>query len=635
MDNPFKKRATEYFDDPMGLLSLVSAEPIRRFFKDGYEELFDRSVIVVGTPGSGKTTLAQLLEFDTLVALVKSIHNNDNKKLATELTQLKILHDLFPTLLAFRLPASSSLRDIWELPYSSSVRFALLRSFIQARAVLGWLRKLEKMGAEVDKIKIITREHLATQSELIHADNVIEFRNYARNVEERVFNVVTALVPPKEEDLVNIGISTTYEAFDVIEGIVVPPIVGLNTKEIKLRPLFILDDAHELHPDQFSKVEAWLRQREFKVARWILTRVDAIGTDDLRKALINDVSPSNAPGTTHGRDRVIKLMQKTERTSTDRRAFRAIARDIARRYLEQMPVLRRHFKVLEDCLLTSSPSLTPSNYNDLCKKINTLKVESGFSESRLRQLESAIPVEFGQDIRQAVFRILLHREIRRSPQTELFAVEVDIPEPEEELKTIKNSALVTGAAIQLYHEYERPIYFSFDRLADASSENIEQFINLAGSLVDTIETRLLRGNDPRLDPKIQHQTLVRRATEAIKGWNFPHSEGVRKLVLFIATRCKLKTLSPNAPLDDGANAFGILQSEMTRFQETPGTLKQVLHYALAYNALSLVENYPCKLKVWCLFELGGLPTLVHGLTLNRGGFCEGRLDDLISCIEEK
>ena len=73
MDNPFKKRATEYISDPQGLLSLLSAEPLKVFLDE--DEQFDRVVIVVGTPGSGKTTIAKLFEFDTLVTLCSSVNN--------------------------------------------------------------------------------------------------------------------------------------------------------------------------------------------------------------------------------------------------------------------------------------------------------------------------------------------------------------------------------------------------------------------------------------------------------------------------------------------------------------------------------------------------------------------------------
>ncbi len=646
MDNPFKKRATEYFDDPAALLSLVSAEPIRSFFAGEYEQLFDRSVTVVGSPGSGKTTLALLLELDTLVALGQLARSADNKNLIAELAHFKILDQLVPTILAFRLPAGSTLRDIWELPYSTSTRSALLRSFIQARAVLGWLRKLEKVQVKPEAISVRTREHLETVRGLIRADDAVELRNFARDVEERIFKVVTALAPPPEDELTAAGIVTTYQAFDAIESFVISGIPNVTPSEVRLRPLFILDDAHELHPEQFADVELWFRSRELKIARWIVTRVDALGADEFRVA----TNERQAPGTTPGRDHIYKLMQRARK---DRRAFRSIAKDISRRYIEQMPALRRTVASLDACLESRPPALTPADLEKLNLRVAGTLTKSSVSEPIRKQLEASIPRQLGKDQHLAVLRILLNREMKRTPQTDLFADLVE-DEPvyeyadddsadedtETEVGSTSNSkkktkaALVAGGNIQLLHEFERPYYFTFDMVADASSDNIEQFISLAGSLVDVIETRLLRNQNVRLDAKTQHQTLVRRATDTVRAWNFPHSEAVRKIVSMIAKRCTEKTLEPNAPLDDGANTFGIPQSEMDRFHKDGGPLLQVLHFAQAYNALTIIENYDCKKKNWCLFELGGLPIIANGLTLGRGGFCEGYLTDLLECVSE-
>ena len=116
MDNPFKKRATEYIADAQGLLSLISPEPLRLFFDRDASDQFDRLVVVVGTPGSGKTTLARLFEFDTLVALSRSDYNRDFYQLASVLHEKGVLVERVPAFLGFRFAAASSLRDVWELP---------------------------------------------------------------------------------------------------------------------------------------------------------------------------------------------------------------------------------------------------------------------------------------------------------------------------------------------------------------------------------------------------------------------------------------------------------------------------------------------------------------------------------------
>lgn len=642
MDNPFKKRASEYFEDPAAFLSLVSAEPVRAFFSGDYEQLFDRSVTIAGTPGSGKTTIAQLLEFDTLVALSTVANNGENRLLAAELTHFKLLGNNVPTILAFRLPVGSTLREIWELPYSMHVRSAILRSFIQAKAVLGWLRKLEKAGIVSGDIRVHTRDHHETIRELIRADDIEQFKKLARKVETSIFKVVTALVPPAEEDLTKEGLDTNYKAFDALEAFIVESIPGISSESVRLKPLLILDDAHELHPDQISDVENWLRQREFKIGRWLMTRVDGIKPEDLRSAISRNDQILMA-GTTSGRDHVFKFMQSERR---DKKAFRKIARDISKRYIEQMPTLRRHVSKLEDTLESKCSPISASDQKILSAKVRSLREESGLSELAYAALEESIPEGLQADLHLAVKHILLSRELRKPIQADLFNVSVsnetyedpDEDQPaldEENITPVKKRAndLLTGAKLQLHHEFDRPYYYSFDVLADASSDNIEQFINLAGALVDVIETKLLRGSKPIVDAKLQHETLANRAKKVMIEWDFPHCIAVRRIVDFIARKCKDKTLLPNAPLSSGANAFGVPQVEMELLHKSGGPLARIMHFAIAYNALSIREGYNCKKKLWCLFTLGGLPILANGLTLASGGFCEGHLSDLIECLD--
>jgi hypothetical protein len=360
------------------------------------------------------------------------------------------------------------------------------------------------------------------------------------------------------------------------------------------------------------------------------------------------------PGTTLGRDRVIKLMQRDRQDKRSRRAFRGVARDIARRYIEQMPALRRKAMSLENCLESPATPLSSAELKTLTLKVIALKEKSGLPNFVHKQLEVSIPKGTAADLSQAVMRILLHRQMKNTPQTDFFGIEIDegVHKTEEEeddeeegeealgddvahndVKTRKAS-LLTGGRIQLYHEFERPFFYSFNVLADASNDNIEQFINLAGALVDVIETRLLRNLNLHLDAKLQHQTLAKRARDTVSAWDFPHSVSVRKVVRFIVARCLEKTLQANAPLDDGANTYGVPQAEMDRLHKDGGPFVQILHFALAYNALSIIENYDCKKRTWCLFELGGLPIIANGLTLGRGGFCEGHLSDLMECIAQ-
>lgn len=250
---------------------------------------------------------------------------------------------------------------------------------------------------------------------------------------------------------------------------------------------------------------------------------------------------------------------------------------------------------------------------------------AAFEAEVARYVDSTRDTVMTPDVRLATVLILMHRYANRIPQGSLFGAAED-PEPQKPIKAKKD--VVDGARLHLMHRYDRPYYFGIDTLCDASSENAEQFLRLAALLVDQSATQLTRGRAATISPAEQHASLRKCATDLVREWNFPHQDRVRRLTDAIATRCVEMSLSRNARLGAGANAYGIRVSEFEALTETHLELARVLQFAVAYNALTLVPNYTCQDEQWCLLELGGLVSLRYGLTLQRGGFLRGTAEEL-------
>lgn len=632
MDNPFKKRATEYVADPNTLLPLVSPAPILEFFTPDGGNLLEKLSIVVGTPGCGKTTIARVIEFDTLATLARD-PAGINKELAKALAELRILSDGTPSLLVYRLPMTTNFRSIWDLPYTEELRAALLRAYVQSKAVLGWFRQLESIESiRLDQIKIVTRDDSESARDVLQAASPVAFREQARRVELAVFKVITALVAPSERDLAEV-INSRYDVFEYIERIEVPGWMQGSTRDvISLRPMAIVDDAHELHPVQFAQLRDWLKSRNIRVGRWVMCRPDVVSPEDYRDAMVKDVQQEEHQrhGTTQGRDYILKLMQPTHRNT---KRFLAVARDISARYLVGVSQLSRGSpRTLNSALDHMQVALTAAQLKVLQTKVEVFAQSSNLSAGVIHSLRARIPNRVPADEAAGAMHVLLHREWNRTPQLDLLS-EDPIEEPITGDREV-SSSLLEGVRLQLMHEFDRPFYFGMDKLAEASNNNIEQFIRLSGVLIDELIARVVRGKSFELPPRLQHDALRKLAVRIMEEWDFPYHTQVRDLVSGMAKRCKQRTLLPNAPLDQGANAIGIPQEEMDQVLARSERLTRVLHFAFAYKALVFIPQYRCKGRVWCLLELGAIPSIAYGLTLRRGGFIEDTLTGLQSLLKE-
>ena len=633
MDNPFKKRKSELITDRRTLLSLISAQPITAFFRDDGANLIDKLALVVGTPGCGKTTIARAMEFDSLSILCGSDADQINRDLVLAMTKLKFLEDGHPTIIGHWMAMTNNFRDIKELPYSEPIKAALLRAYVQSRSVLGWFRQLDAAKIAMGDVEIVMGDGADSMIATTHADNPADFREYARTIELAIHKIVTALVPPDENEMVEEFLNTRYDIFEVFKGIRVRRWSSPSGSAAVLRPLLIIDDAHELHPSQFIELRDWLKSKAMGVSRWLVCRPDAVAPEDYRDAMTYEdmVEEGNAPGSTRGRDYIIKLMQLGSRQAN---RFKPVARDVANIYVRSIPELAgRQITSLQSVLDRGSAELADGIVKQLKEQTDKIVRDARFAPALVDTLKARVPEGAAPDEALAVLRILLHREKNRTPQMGLLP---DDTERETPLTTDRKAApsLLDGARIQLMHQFGRPYYYGMDKLIAASNVNLEQFISLSGALVDELLARIMRNRTPEISPKQQHEALVGQAKQAIGTWDFPYHAAVRDLVNAIAERCKEKTLLGNAPLDDGANAIGIPQDEMDKVLARSERLTRILHFAFAYKALVFVPQYSCKNRMWCLLELGALPCMAHGLTLRRGGFIEDTLAGVQSMVGE-
>ena len=626
MANPFEKRVTEYLRDDAAFLSVVTPEPLATFFQEHAEEgrLYDRLALVIGTPGSGKTTIARLFQFSTLCTLLDSRDRTNRNPLIDTLTSCGAIRDYRPALIGGRLPLETEYRDIWEFSYPDRVKEGLMTRLLQARAVLTWLQSVQTTGVPLEQVEIVPSTDASAALTAIGGTEGPGLFDRARRVEHAIYRISAALLPPNIDDIEG-DATTAYQPFDVINAFR----IRYQEDPIEAHPLIMFDDAHGLHPDQFGALRRWLSRREIEVSRWVLTRLDALNPQDV---LLDQDTGGDSSTLKPSREITPIWMQSDHDRIKQRRAFRTMAKDMAGRYLRQMDVFsRRGLHNLGDLLPTTDAHLSPGRRKRLRKDVEIVQRRTGVTDDRRETLEKLIDDYFistgqkSEDLRLGAFSVLCERYAKRTEQRDLFD-DGDGPEPNRPLKV--DAGVVDGARIQLLHKYGLPYFIGIDTLCDASSENAEQFLQLARQLVAQIETQIIRGRPPALSDRDQHDLLRSGAKQMMDEWNFPQRQFVRQLADGIAGECVTKSLEGNASLNGGATAFGIPQDEFDTIPREFPDLAQVLQYGVAYNAFVLVRDHRTKGHIWCLIELGGALRLHHKLTLKRGGFLERNTRDL-------
>jgi hypothetical protein len=633
MANPFTTRATEFVKSNEAFLTLITPDPLSSFLEPYAKDdgLYRRLVSIQGQPGSGKTTIARLFEFSTLSTLLRGGANQTYSELIGPLQRCGAIRSGQSQILGCRLPLESDYRELWQLPYSDGVKNELMQRLIQARAILAWFSQLRKASVDPSAISLEVKQEMPAAMTFVGGSGGQGVFNRARAVEAAIYRVIGALLPPSESTIER-EIVEPYRPFAVIDGIRLSPIAAQQTSAaMLLRPLVILDDAHFLHAPQLENLKTWLIRRELVIGRWILSRLDVLQPKELFESLSSIETDVNLPGITAGRDIVRINLQGTKRTES-RRNFRTMSREMSRKYLGQMKIFAENsITGLDNILPEKVDPISPSNYEKLVASVKSSARRFHLSSARVKELEAMVDQDLAgrsdsqNDMRWAMVRILVHRYAKRTPQAALFPDD-EGPEPSKPLRA--DLGVYDGARIQLLHDYNRPYYVGFDALSDAGSENIETFLHLASHIVEASENLLIKQKPSAIAAREQHNLLIERAKMVVDSWNFPEHRRVRALANWIAERCKTRTLEPNAPLGAGANAYGIMQEDFARVGQQHPILANVLKFAVAYNAITLVPNYPCKEKVWCLLELGGVFIVQSGLPFKRGGFVEGTTDEL-------
>lgn len=642
MATPFDKRAIEQYRQDAAFLPFVAPAPFESFLKPYAEKetLFDRLVVLSGTPGSGKTTFARLFQVQTLFTLQRMADSSDSlAELRDALASCKAYDGEIPRIAGCRLSMESNYRDCWECPYDEQLRHKLMRALISARAMLSWLKGFEDANIDLADVALVGRNRTPGELQSIGGESAESARARAAEVERAAYRVCASLLPPAVDEIPE-SLREPYAPIDLIDHF----LVRVNGSNREMTPLLMLDDVHSLHSNQISHLIRWLAGREISIARWVMTRLDSADPDQILYGqplarLLE--SQSEQPGIQIPREITEIRLQDADDRRKSRTEFRKVARQMCRRYLEQIPIIQRHgaidlLQVLETNVHPNTGQLKAAALlREKARKAASISAEQASSvDFHVKQYleERAIRGAEADAIGDAMAAILFRRIAKHQPQTSMF--EAEATDVSESVVIRPKAAIEHGARVHLWHEAKLPYVYGFDDLADIANENAERFLHFAGKFVSVLQTKIIRGHDARISAVMQLDLLRDHAKEMMEGWNFPESDQVILLANGIAAQCVEKSREPNAPLGAGANAFGIPMHEFLEISKRNMPLARALQFGVAYNVFTLVTEHRTKNKDWCLIELAGPLLLHHGLPLQRGGFLERNVSDIEAILQQ-
>jgi hypothetical protein len=218
------------------------------------------------------------------------------------------------------------------------------------------------------KIKFVPRSDALAALEEIGGVDTAALVERAREVERAVYDVGARLVPPKAEEISEAA-ARPFRPFDVIEAI---EVTDAERNILTLKPLVILDDAHNLSPRQFEPIFRDLARREIRIGRWIMMRFDSLTP----AAALGNSDDSLAPELKPGRDFVDVYLQRPSDRGKARTAFRGMAKSMADRYLRRHPTFeRRQYRNFSALLSTEPDRLSDQAYERQLADIEMARIQ--------------------------------------------------------------------------------------------------------------------------------------------------------------------------------------------------------------------------------------------------------------------
>lgn len=618
--NPFQLRRAESIDTEASFLSLfepgiLEVMPRARFWETVH--------ILRSAAGGGKTSLIRLFTPSTLLTLCARRSDDSIKELFQRIKDLGAVDDNGPKVLGVMLMCGPGYSMLHDLDMDQTRKDRLFFGLLNARIVLAVLRgSLVLKGLEypggLDRVQINPPSGGGSVAGLTFPCSGRVLNDWAEQREAKLCESLDSLGPLKVDSLPG---DESLLSLSLIR----PENVLVDQKPVAERVLLMMDDIHKLTSRQRELLVHTVIDSRSHVGVWIAERFEALSTREMLSS-----------GAHQGRDyeSVIEI-ESYWRQYPGR--FEKKTMKVADRRVRAAP--ETEIDSFRSCLQDAMDS---PEWTDTYTSI--IGVVSKRIENRVQQLprfqewisarERATGTLRERAIGWRALEILIERDLNKKQKT-LFD---DKPLDEDHLKDRDDSSVNNAAELFLSREFDLPYYYGPERISRLASQNIQQFLGLAGEVFEESAAAELLRKATLLPPRRQH-ALMKKAAKAV--WeDIPkrvrHGRELRRFLESVGKFANWYTYRPTAPNDPGVSGTAIRMSERAllvddnyrKNRDDICRFADILASALAHNLLVAQLDYNCKKEKWMVLNLNRLLCVHFDLPLNYGLYKERPLNTL-------